>query len=95
MNFVDFQKYIGTLATKYSDFEFNIRIYDLDNSEKQESEGFLSSDKYIDFDENLLKSLEQGLPESSGMALGVDRLIMWLCGVQNIRDVICFSEDEI
>jgi len=27
--------------------------------------------------------------------LGVDRLIMWLCGVQNIRDVICFSEDEI
>jgi len=29
------------------------------------------------------------------MALGVDRLIMWLCGVQNIRDVICFSEDEI
>jgi len=45
--------------------------------------------------ENLLKSLEQGLPESSGMALGVDRLIMWLCGVKNIRDVICFSEDEI
>jgi len=49
MNFVDFQKYIGTLATKYSDFEFNIRIYDLDNSEKQESEGFLSSDKYVDY----------------------------------------------
>jgi lysyl-tRNA synthetase class 2 len=49
----------------------------------------------VPLDENLLKSLEQGLPESSGMALGVDRLIMWLCGVQNIRDVICFSEDEI
>jgi len=49
MNFVDFQKYIGTLATKYSDFEFNIRIYDLDNSEKQESEGFSSSDKYVDY----------------------------------------------
>ena len=49
MNFVDFQKYIGTLATKYSDFEFNIRMYDLDNSEKQENEGFLSSDKYVDY----------------------------------------------
>ena len=49
MNFVDFQKYIGTLATKYSDFKFNIRMYDLDNSEKQESEGFLSSDKYVDY----------------------------------------------
>ena len=48
MNFVDFQKYIGTLATKYSDFEFNIRIYDLDNSEKPFVEG-LSSDKYVDY----------------------------------------------
>ena len=49
MNFVDFQKYIGTLATKYSDFKFNIRMYDLDNSEKQENEGFSSSDKYVDY----------------------------------------------
>jgi hypothetical protein len=40
MNFVDFQKHIGTLATKYSDFEFNIRIYDLEG---------LSSDKYADY----------------------------------------------
>ena len=40
MNFVDFQKHIGTLATKYSDFEFNIRIYDLEG---------LSSDKYVDY----------------------------------------------
>ena len=48
MNFVDFQKHIGTLATKYSDFEFNIRIYDLDNSEKPFVEG-LSSDKYVDY----------------------------------------------
>ena len=48
MNFVDFQKYIGTLATKYSGFEFNIRIYDLDNSEKPFVEG-LSSDKYVDY----------------------------------------------
>ena len=52
MNFVDFQEYIGTLATKYSDFKFNIRMYNLDNSEKQENEGFSSSDKYVDFDEN-------------------------------------------
>ncbi len=48
MNFVDFQKYIGTLATKYSDFEFNIRIYDSDQSEKPWEE-CLSSDKYVDY----------------------------------------------
>jgi len=29
------------------------------------------------------------------MALGVDRLIMWLCDVKHIREVLCFAEDEI
>ena len=49
----------------------------------------------VPLDEKFLSSLEQGLPESSGMALGVDRLIMWLCGVQNICEVLCFSQDEV
>ena len=49
----------------------------------------------VPLDEKFIKSLQQGLPESSGMALGVDRLIMWLCGVKHIREVLCFAEDEI
>jgi len=49
----------------------------------------------VPLDKKLLKSLEQGLPECSGMALGIDRLIMWLCGTDNIQDVICFTEDEV
>jgi len=49
----------------------------------------------VPLDEKFLSCLEQGLPESSGMALGIDRLIMWLCGTDNIQDVICFTEDEV
>ena len=49
MNFVDFQKHVGTLATKYSDFEFNIRIYDLEG---------LSSDKYVDYNGKESKHIE-------------------------------------
>ena len=49
----------------------------------------------VPLDEKFLKSLHQGMPESSGMALGVDRLIMWLCGAKQIREVLCFTEDEI
>ena len=49
----------------------------------------------VPLDKKLLKSLEQGLPECSGMALGIDRLIMWLCGTDNIQEVICFTEDEV
>ena len=49
----------------------------------------------IPLDEKFLSSLEQGLPKSSGMALGVDRLIMWICSLDNIREVMCFAEDEL
>ena len=49
----------------------------------------------VPLDKKLLKSLEQGLPECSGMALGIDRLIMWLCCTDNIQEVICFTEDEV
>ena len=45
MNFVDFQKYIGTLATKYSDFDFNVRIYD---SEQPDGDG-RSAETYVDY----------------------------------------------
>ena len=51
--------------------------------------------KIVPIDKKLLKSLEQGLPECSGMALGIDRLIMWLCGADKIQDVICFAENEV
>jgi len=61
---------------------------DLNNRKSEERET-------VPLDKKLLKSLEQGLPECSGMALGIDRLIMWLCGTDNIQDVICFTEDEV
>tara|TARA_B100000945_G_C20158509_1_gene491985 strand:- start:459 stop:710 length:252 start_codon:yes stop_codon:yes gene_type:complete len=57
----------------------------------RESEGRES----VPLDKKFLKSLEQGLPECSGMALGIDRLLMWLCGSDNIKDVICFTVDEV
>lgn len=39
-------------------------------------------------DEDFLKALEFGMPESSGIALGVDRLVMLACGADNIEDVL-------
>lgn len=49
----------------------------------------------VPLDEKFLKSMGQGLPKSSGMSLGVDRLIMWLCSVKHIQDVLCFSNREV
>jgi lysyl-tRNA synthetase class 2 len=41
-------------------------------------------------DEHFLASLDHGLPECSGVALGFDRLVMCATGAQHIDDVIAF-----
>ncbi|HXU71218.1 MAG TPA: EF-P lysine aminoacylase EpmA [Polyangia bacterium] len=45
-------------------------------------------------DEKFLAGLAT-MPDSAGIALGVDRLAMLLLGAQDIRDVIAFADDEL
>ncbi|AWX14325.1 elongation factor P lysine(34) lysyltransferase [Mergibacter septicus] len=42
-------------------------------------------------DHNFLAALEAGIPASSGVALGIDRLLMLAIGTDNIADVISFT----
>jgi elongation factor P--(R)-beta-lysine ligase len=49
----------------------------------------------VALDERYIEALRQGLPPGSGMALGVDRLVMVLCGAASIREVIPFAWDEL
>ena len=46
-------------------------------------------------DDKLLAALEEGLPPSAGIALGVDRLVMLVCGAARIRDVLTFTAPEL
>ncbi|MFT4712436.1 MAG: lysyl-tRNA synthetase class 2 [Candidatus Azotimanducaceae bacterium] len=48
----------------------------------------------IDRDEKLLISMSQ-LPDCAGVAVGIDRLVMLLCGKKSIDEVITFSRDRL
>ena len=58
-----------------------------------DAENELRSQRGLDvyrIDEHLVATLEHGLPECAGVALGVDRLLMALSGAEDINEVIAF-----
>ena len=62
------------------------RRFEADNARRQELGRPL-----LPLDERLLAALEHGLPDCSGVALGIDRLLMHLTGAEHIRDMLAFD----
>jgi lysyl-tRNA synthetase class 2 len=45
----------------------------------------------VPIDEEFLAALEKGLPDCSGVAVGVDRLLMLALQTEQVRDVLSFG----
>jgi len=60
--------------------------FEEDNQHRQQQ-----GKEQVAIDENLLAALKEGLPDCSGVALGVDRLLMLATGVERIEQVLSFS----
>ncbi len=55
----------------------------LENRERGDQEA-------MDFDDDYIRALQHGMPPAAGLGIGVDRLVMSLCGQSSIRDVLLF-----
>ena len=78
------------LANAYS--ELNAPIDQLERFEEQAAIKSKGDDEAMFIDYDFVRALEYGMPPTSGLGMGIDRLTMFMTGQSTIQDVLFFPQ---
>ena len=85
-----FEAYIGGLEIANAFTELNDPDEQRRRFEEQRALAGAGDEETQPYDEAFVEALEQGMPPTGGIGIGIDRLVMVLTGRRSIREVVLF-----
>ena len=84
------EAFVGGIEIANSFTELNDPDEQRRRFEQQRAEADRGDEETQPYDEGFIEALEQGMPPTGGVGLGIDRLVMILTGAESLREVLLF-----